>query len=170
MTDSEKKKLYDKNYRDTHKEPIKKYQKAYRKKHKKKMRKYLADYYVKNKDVLVVKDRKTYLRNRVSSLSKAKTIHQKIRNEIIGLLGGKCSNPNCAVPNGMTDKRCLQIDHINGGGCKEARKFSAGSIYYKHILEQIKAGSKDYQLLCANCNWIKRCEKREYFKMKTEDV
>lgn len=24
--------------------------------------------------------------------------------------------------------------------------------------------SKDYQLLCANCNWIKRYENKEYMK------
>jgi len=164
MVDSKKKKLYDKNYRETHQEQTKKYQKTYRKKHKGKMRKYLVDYYMKNKDTLSKKDRKNYIKNRDSSLSRAKVIHQKIRTEIIDLLGGKCSNPNCAVIGGMTDIRCLQIDHVNGGGNKEAKRFSAGSIYYKHILEAIKNGSKNYQLLCANCNWIKRCENREYFK------
>jgi hypothetical protein len=32
---------------------------------------------------------------------------------------------------------------------------------YRAILREIKAGSKDYQLLCANCNWIKKYEKGE---------
>jgi len=33
--------------------------------------------------------------------------------------------------------------------------------YYRFILNEIKAGSKDYQLLCANCNWIKKFEEKE---------
>lgn len=164
MPDNEKKKLYDKNYRDNHKEQTKKYQKEYRKKHKKKMKKYLAIYYIKNKETLAQKDRKNYEKTKEARSRNAKVTHQKTRDEIIKLLGSKCSNSNCLVPDGCKDPRCLQIDHVNGGGNKEAKKFSAGSIYYKHILEQIKVGSKDYQLLCANCNWIKRNENREYFK------
>lgn len=84
---------------------------------------------------------------------------QNLRMEIITLLGGKCSNPNCLVPNGCSDVRCLQIDHVKGGGLKERKEIGAGnSKYYKFVLTKIKAGSKDYQLLCANCNWIKRIE------------
>lgn len=85
----------------------------------------------------------------------------RIRLEIIRLLGGKCSNPNCLIPNGCSDIRCLQIDHVNGGGRKELEKFNSRVLYYKFVLEQIKSGSKDYQLLCANCNWIKKYENKE---------
>lgn len=85
---------------------------------------------------------------------------RKIRLEIIRLLGEKCSNPNCLVPNGCSDPRCLQIDHIHGGGSRKKGNQN-GEMFYKRILAEIKAGSKDYQLLCANCNWIKRCENNE---------
>lgn len=86
--------------------------------------------------------------------------HQ-IRMEIFNLLGDKC------VHCGFSDWRALQIDHVNGGGTKERRNtrthFSNNLYYYyKHVLEQIKGGSKDYQLLCSNCNWIKRWENREF--------
>lgn len=84
-----------------------------------------------------------------------------LKLEIFGLLGNKCSNPNCLIPNGCMDIRCLQIDHINGGGAREWKIMNSPEIYYKHILKKIKAGSKDYQLLCANCNWIKREENKE---------
>lgn len=84
----------------------------------------------------------------------------KYKQEIFNLLGNKCAR--C----GFNDKRALQIDHINGGGCKEREqlfgsKYTSGSIYYKRILDKIKDGSKEYQLLCANCNWIKRHERGE---------
>lgn len=85
---------------------------------------------------------------------------RKVHIEVIQLLGGKCSNPNCLVPNRCSDIRCLQIDHVNGDGYKE-RISKGAEMYYKHILKQIKTGSKDYQLLCANCNWIKRFENGE---------
>ena len=68
------------------------------------------------------------------------------------LLGGKCSNPNCLVPGGCVDWRCLQVDHINS---KEKKK-GAWNTYKEVIKDPLK-----YQLLCSNCNWIKRYEKEE---------
>jgi hypothetical protein len=56
---------------------------------------------------------------------------------------------------------CLQIDHINGKGKREINSFSYNRAYYKFVLAQLKAGSKDYQLLCANCNWLKRYKNKE---------
>ena len=90
--------------------------------------------------------------------------NHKIRMEIFEFLGNKCSNPNCLVPNGCIDIRCLQIDHVHGGGLREKIKIVGknGNLQqYRFILRQIKLGSKDYQLLCANCNWIKRYENNE---------
>lgn len=88
----------------------------------------------------------------------------KLKLEVYELLGNKCSNPNCLIVGGCKDIRCLQIDHINRAS-PEHRKFrrTSGAEYYlRMILAQIKSGSKDYQLLCANCNWIKRFEKHEH--------
>ena len=91
----------------------------------------------------------------------ARNFRKNLRIKIIQLLGGRCSNPNCLVPNGCSDWRCLQIDHVNGGGCKEIKSFKTYWGYCHYVLTQIKSGSKDYQLLCANCNWIKRYENEE---------
>ena len=76
---------------------------------------------------------------------------QKLR--AFEILGAKCSNPDCLIPGGCTDIRCLQIDHINGGGSKERKRF--------HIPLQVFKNPSAYQVLCANCNWIKRVEKHE---------
>jgi hypothetical protein len=65
-------------------------------------------------------------------------------------LGNKC----CKC--GFTDHRALQIDHINGGGNKEISSIKTHGVYKKVIVNPEK-----YQLLCANCNWIKRYEDRE---------
>lgn len=29
-------------------------------------------------------------------------------------------------------------------------------LYFKQVLKDIQNGSENYQLLCANCNWLKR--------------
>ena len=72
----------------------------------------------------------------------------------IGKLGGKC------VKCGNDDFRVLQIDHINGGGWKERLVVGYKGNY--GVISRIINGEKDrYQLLCANCNWIKRYENNE---------
>ena len=79
--------------------------------------------------------------------------HHRQRKKVLDLLGNKCKR--C----GFSDKRALQIDHINGGGLKETKSFT--KMYTKYIVEELLCGSKKYQLLCANCNWIKRAENKE---------
>ena len=86
---------------------------------------------------------------------------KEVTLEILNILGNKCSNPNCPIPPEKMDIRCLQIDHVHGGGRQERKQFSNYDVYKKYILKQLKAGSKDYQLRCAYCNWLKRLENKE---------
>lgn len=82
--------------------------------------------------------------------------YEKIKNEVFDLLGGKC------VQCGFSDRRILQIDHVHGHGNKDYKGFRGmGPSYLLHVLERIKNGSKDYQLLCPNHNWLKRVENKE---------
>src|SRR2546421_6884252 len=78
------------------------------------------------------------------------------RCEVVALLGGRCKR--C----GFDDPRALQIDHINGGGVQElrAKGGSGHSAKVAKFVRENPAQSK-YQLLCANCNWIKRAENGE---------
>jgi hypothetical protein len=78
----------------------------------------------------------------------------KWRMKIIEILGSKC------VRCGESDWRCLQVDHIDGGGSKDLI-IRSGSTRYKIFYEEIIKGSKKFQLLCANCNWKKRYENKE---------
>ena len=75
---------------------------------------------------------------------------QKLRRLVLFVLGRKCRR--C----GFSDERALQIDHIAGNGCKE-RALGSYRLY-----RRVLAHKKDYQLLCANCNWIKRFENNEH--------
>jgi hypothetical protein len=66
-------------------------------------------------------------------------------------LGNKC------VKCGYSDTRALHIDHVSGDGKKERN-------IRKSIHRRIALGLNDitrYQLLCANCNWIKKVENNE---------
>jgi len=99
-----------------------------------------------------------YLKSNLKSVEKRQ---KRIRQEIFILLGNKCTNPNCPIPSEKLDPRGLQIDHVNGGGTKMRKKLGISNCYFR-ILKEIKAGSLDYQLLCAYCNFIKRLDtKRE---------
>lgn len=78
----------------------------------------------------------------------------RIREKIFALLGHECKK--C----GFDDKRALQIDHVKGGGIKEIKKVGRNG-YYLFVLRSIKLNPNKYQVLCANCNWIKRVENNE---------
>ena len=73
-----------------------------------------------------------------------------LRKAVVSLYGAVCAH--C----GFTDIRALQLDHKHGGGGREARRLGAYSMY-KRVLKY----PEQYQLLCANCNWIKRVENNE---------
>ena len=86
---------------------------------------------------------------------KAKISRDALRNEVFDKLGHKCSR--C----GFDDKRALQVDHINGGGEKDRQRFSQTT-----FLQYVLANPELFQILCANCNWIKRHENEEVFTKK----
>lgn len=87
----------------------------------------------------------------------------EIKNEIFQFLGNKCVH--CGFD---SDPRAFQIDHVKGNGSKERKqkygKNCGNFTYYLHILKALRDGSKDYQLLCANCNVIKCFEEKEWRK------
>ena len=81
---------------------------------------------------------------------------QEIKLEIYSLLGNHC------IKCGFNDKRALEIDHKDPRMAKKEPLRCQSVTYYRRILERIKSGSKDYQLMCCNCNRIKAWE--EYWE------
>ncbi len=51
------------------------------------------------------------------------------------------------------------MKNINGGGILEHKKISLSGIYLKIL--RMSHPEKQYQILCANCNWIKRVVENE---------
>lgn len=80
---------------------------------------------------------------------------RKIRVSVIEKMGGKC------VKCGFDNIHALQIDHINGDGSKERKERKYKGNFHKHVLKSILNKENRYQLLCANCNWIKKFENNE---------
>ena len=83
------------------------------------------------------------------------------RYEMFNLLGGAV-----CVHCGYDDWRALQIDHINGGGCKEIRSFNNTKNYYDFI----KKNLEKYQILCANCNRVKVHVEKEHWRRQLKGV
>lgn len=80
---------------------------------------------------------------------------QYIRMQIFERYGKVCKK--C----GFSDIRALQIDHVLGDGNIERSKTKwafGTATYYRKVLAD-KTGK--YQILCANCNCIKRIENNE---------
>lgn len=79
-------------------------------------------------------------------------IRRAARIALLDFLGGKC------VRCGFADWRALQIDHVNGGGAADRQKGRAQS----HIDRRVRANPTLFQVLCANCNSIKRVDEGEH--------
>lgn len=99
-----------------------------------------------NRETIKVRHKKYYDSNRKIVREKATQQRDKFRKAIIENYGSACAF--CS----FSDERALQLDHINGDGFKEKKD---ATYYKKHAQEPDR---KRYQLLCANCNWIKRYE------------
>lgn len=103
-------------------------------------------------------DKNFYERNRADRMEQNKEYQRKVRRLAIEALGGKC------VKCKFDDFRALQIDHISGGGTKDKKTITRN--YHKAVIDSFLEKENKYQLLCANCNWIKRCENNELPKRK----
>ena len=85
-----------------------------------------------------------------------KKYRDNLRASVIAALGSSC------VGCGFSDIRALQVDHINGGGRQERIVVPSVRKYYKMVLQSIIEEEGKYQLLCANCNWIKKVVNNEH--------
>lgn len=80
---------------------------------------------------------------------------RKTRKMALEALGNKCQR--C----GFDDERALQIDHVNGGGSQERKFKTFQGSFNNNVIRSFMKGEDKYQILCANCNWIKRAENKE---------
>ena len=154
MRDKEHQKQYLRERYAKNKEKFKAYRKKYYEAHKEQYR-LLA---IKKRPYLHEYHKKWWAKNKDKALDRKFIQRRERRKEIFEFLGNKCTN--CL----MSDARVLQIDHINGNGSKERIAVGYGN-FQTHQWHMFKKNPVDFrtrhQLLCANCNWIKRIEKQE---------
>ena len=153
-----------------------KLQKSYYWKNKEDRLKKANEYYRKNREKILKRtknnyeDRKTKAKKdldyREIYIKRLETIrlwhrerNRKDREDALRAFG-KVECAKC----GFSDRRALHIDHINGGGNQERKKFKDPNKYHKHICKNVS----NYQLLCANCNFIKKHEEQEKRKSKND--
>jgi hypothetical protein len=122
--------------------------------------------YERNKEKIKARQRESYHKNRLAmlerhhryvarnldkvrdgALASATRRRNALKDQIFEKYGCQCAQ--C----GFSDKRALQIDHVNGGGSQDVLKFRSKWKYLRHVLED---DTGKFQILCANCNMIKR--------------
>lgn len=129
------------------------YQKIYRETPKNKEKARLAAIEYRN-DPKRIAYRKEY---RIRVKPKITQERQEEKKKVMDAMGGKC------VQCGFNNYKALQIDHINGDGHLDKNGGRGyGFKYYTRVLTSFLNKEGRYQLLCANCNWIKRFDNKEY--------
>lgn len=98
---------------------------------------------------------KYYQDNRAISLHRSKIEGYKLKEKMFHLL-----NQHICIKCGQFDKRCLQIDHKNGGGTKQRLTMGVKTMW-RYYLKHPEEAREKLQVLCANCNWIKRFDSNE---------
>ena len=100
--------------------------------------------FIKHKSKYLETDRKRRAKFRLTVLQK-----------ISGKIKPVCNRCGC------DDFRCLEINHINGGGCKEfrEREILGGSKFYRLILTGQRK-IEDLNILCRPCNNLEHLERR----------
>jgi len=158
-----------KNRRTECKECIKKYKHEYYIKNRERRRIYNKKYREENKDKIRQKQKEYYEKNRIklikASNERSKIWSQKIKYEVLSHYS-HLSTPVCRQC-GMSDIRTLSIDHIKGGGGDHRRELfgknrKGGRHFYRWL--QDNNYPEGYQVLCMNCQWIKRYENGELRK------
>ena len=96
------------------------------------------------------RSRRWYYKDRAKAKRMVVESNRRARVAAIALLGGKCMR--C----GFDDERALHLDHIHGGGQVERAKIRSHG-----VVRNVLHGKPGYQLLCANCNFIKAREEGE---------
>ena len=104
---------------------------------------------------------KWYKNNKQIHLVNTSKNYQSYKSQLYDILGHEC------IQCGYSDKRALQFDHIHSDG-KQDRESLGGSMNRYYVKRPIMALLK-LQVLCANCNWIKRTEERELFSRKEDN-
>lgn len=98
-----------------------------------------------------------------SCRSTVKEAKKKVVMEVFShYCGGDIKCQKC----GFNDIRALSIDHINGDGNKHREEIGRGGGHDLCYWLRLNGYPQGFQILCMNCQFIKRHEKQEYSKSR----
>ena len=127
-------------------------QREYKKEWSKNHPHYSRDYYRKNKGKMKLwRDKNRELHN-----NGVRKIRLRHKMELMNIL---CNGNICCQKCSFRDIRVLQFDHINNDGYKFRKcpsRANTSELWYYFKNPQKALGV--LQVLCANCNWIKKVE------------
>ena len=109
---------------------------------------------MRNKEKQRIWSKRWAIKNRDKANESNRRLARRTKQKAIDKLGGECAK--C----GFDDIRALQIDHIKSVG----NEIHRGMPIYREIL---RGRVENLQVLCANCNWIKRYENKEFAAART---
>jgi hypothetical protein len=102
------------------------------------------------------------LNNRSAHREAQRNHRYTVRREILDLLGGQ----RCVQCGYDKDWRALQIDHIHSDGRNDRNTPTGTGVwaFRKKLMDptQLEFARTRYQVLCANCNVVKKYEKNEF--------
>ena len=162
----EEKSEYNKKYREEHYNELQEKHKQYRENNRERLLEYdrernknrSEEYKIKKAEYNRQYQRKRWAdplyKTHILSINRKHESKKRaeVKKQIYDTLGRICAK--C----GMIDLRCLQIDHIHGNGYQARKNPTVQRNYYYNHVDRIRA---DLQILCSNCNWIKRYENNE---------
>ena len=108
--------------------------------------------------------KKWHRKNKEKLSARAILMHKKVKLEVFAHYSHRYP-PYCANPFGQhsapyTDMRALSIDHVQGGGTVHRWKLGFSGYHFWTWLKK-QGLPEGYQVLCMNCQFIKRHTNRE---------
>ena len=79
---------------------------------------------------------------------------RRVRRELLSLLGNVC------IVCGTTER--IELDHKDGGGCKDRKLKGGNQVMYRYYLKHPKEAKKKLQLLCKTHNLEKEYSNGEH--------
>jgi len=151
--------------KEKQKEYNREYQRNWRNKNRVKIRDYQRKRYWIHHDKIRKRKNNANKINEQTYEVRARRYH-RIRIQILKNYSTKIPKcKNC----GEKRYECLQIDHINNDGNKERKKISSGENFYYWLIKQPIRKDK-YQVLCANCNVIKRLRELVSYQQEFKNI
>lgn len=111
------------------------------------------NWYNRNREKILAKKREQMKESRKRNPQKhrdiAKKARVKRRQALFDIYGRKCAS--C----GFKDLRALTLDHVLNNGAAERKRLGEIGVYIRALMARNR---KDYQILCMNCQFIKRSQ------------